>query len=104
VKTTSARLWECLQLHDDDTVTPGQLRSLARRLLELAVDLEVDDIAVERTVAGESMPLTLGERRAAVRALSARGLPVSRISARLGIDRRTVVRLRAGASWPRARA
>lgn len=55
----------------------------------------IDPIAVERTIAGEPLPLNLAERREAIARLDAARLSASAIAAKLGIAERTVVRHRA---------
>jgi DNA-binding CsgD family transcriptional regulator len=57
---------------------------------------DVDEIAVERAVAGERLTLTLRERGLAIDRLTRAGLSARQIGLRLGISDRTVGRYRAG--------
>jgi len=58
-------------------------------------DRAVDEVAVERLLAGDLIESTKAERLEAVRALTARGRSASWIAAHLHIAERSVTRLRA---------
>ena len=73
-----------------------------------AQESDIDEVAVDRLVAGDRPAhTTRAERQAAVEVLSRRGWPVSRIAEYVGITPRSVGRLRARAglteprSWQR---
>lgn len=67
----------------------GPFRAGSRRL-------DVDPVAVTLVVNdGHRMPLTAGERKAAVAILTQRGLMPGQIADRLGVSRRTIQRLKA---------
>jgi ATP/maltotriose-dependent transcriptional regulator MalT len=61
----------------------------------------VDEIAVEKAMAGDRVPLTVRERAIVVRRLTAAGLSARRIGERLGVTARSVQRYRSGetARW-----
>ena len=52
----------------------------------------LDEVAIERAMCGEPLPLTAAERRAAVARLTGRGLSVQRITELLHMNHRAVVR------------
>jgi len=56
----------------------------------------IDEIAVERAMAGDAVRLTIRERGEAVRRLTAAGLTARQVASRLHITTRTVVRYRNG--------
>ena len=56
---------------------------------------DIDEIVVERLVAGFAVPSNVDERIEAVRCLAARGCSTREIAERLRIDMRSVGRLRA---------
>jgi len=57
--------------------------------------LDIDEIAVERAMGGDHVPLTRAERDEAVRRLTSKGYSVRQIAERLGTTTRTVMRRRA---------
>ena len=61
---------------------------------EPTVDTIVDDVAVERAMSGQPVPLTPAERREAVARLTRRGLSARRIAELLHTTSRTIVRVR----------
>lgn len=65
-------------------------------------EVEVDEVAVELAIAGESVTLTPAERRAAVRELNAVGRSDGAIAAALTCNIRTVERIREELSLPAA--
>jgi hypothetical protein len=54
----------------------------------------IDDIAIERAMHGDPVPLTPAERLEAVRRMTDRGWSASQIGQRIGCDKRSVVRWR----------
>lgn len=58
---------------------------------------DVDEVAIERAMYGERLPLNLAERREAVRRLTTRGHSVRQIAERLHLTPRAVTRLRSSA-------
>lgn len=60
---------------------------------------DVDEVAVYRTVLGESMALTVRERRAVADRMTELGYTARQIGERLGITARTVQRYRAIHRW-----
>ena len=56
---------------------------------------DIDEIAVERAMGGDRVPLTGAERDEAVRRLTSKGYSVRQIAERLGTTTRTVMRRRA---------
>lgn len=56
---------------------------------------QIDEIAVERAMHGDPVPLTTAERTIAVARMTARGLTNQQIGERLHRSRRTVQRYRA---------
>lgn len=55
---------------------------------------ELDEIAIERAMAGDPVPLQPTERIEAVRRLTARHYSTAQIAERLGISPRSVARIR----------
>ena len=87
-KTACARCWE-QAIRDDERVVV--LFDLPR---EQAPDPSfVDDIAVERACAGERVPLSQADRRAAVIRLWTTGLPVEQVALRLRMHPGAVARI-----------
>lgn len=91
----------------------GDMTRAAMRPFEIhAVRREdVDEIAVERLIAGDPPEhITVGEREAAIRRLHATGLSDPQIGARIGVSascvfyRRKALGLAANPQWPRTGA
>jgi DNA-binding NarL/FixJ family response regulator len=65
-------------------------------------DPNIDEVAVERAMAGDWVTLTLAERAEVVRRLTDRGLAAHEIARRLRVAPRTVVRYRVRQAGERA--
>lgn len=78
-----------------------QAKAWAARLAD--VPDTVDDIAVERVINGEALPLNRLEQAAAVKRLQRRGVSIHETARIVALDRRQVSRIRSGqAQWSRA--
>jgi hypothetical protein len=64
----------------------------------------IDEIAIERAMSGDMVWLTMPERLEAVRLMTERGWPASRIAERMHATKRSVVRWRAMLAAPAAEA
>lgn len=77
---------------DDDTIDDPAATPLG--LIDSATKHDVDEMAVERAVAGDPVDLTVAERREVVRRLHAQGFNDVQIARRAGFTDRTALRIR----------
>lgn len=82
--------WALPQQWDDDQIDDPAARPW-RVWARTAV---FDDVAVQRAMCGDPVHLRPTERAEAIRRLTAQGLSAAQIAARLGMDKRSVVRQR----------
>jgi hypothetical protein len=75
----------------------GRCRSCGQAARAQRTRADIDEMAVARLIAGSPVRSTPAERLQAVAQLSRRRLSCRQISERMGVSRRTVVRLRARA-------
>ncbi len=78
-----------------------QVRGQSHRL-NRSRDPHIDEIAVERVMRGDWVPLTPAERREVALRLTAQGWPAGRIAQQLRVAQRSVVRYRMSTVCPPA--
>lgn len=88
-----ARCPHCVKHHDRGHVCT-KCGAVPAAALRLSDDGHLDDIAVERAMQGDPVPLTEAERAEAIRRLAARGLSDTAIAKLLHCTARTVLRWR----------
>jgi len=74
----------------------GRRRGQPTATTRLSRDPFVDEVAVERALAGDPVTLTIRERIAAAKRGTKRGLSAAQIGELVGVTGRTVVRYRTG--------
>lgn len=96
--TTEAERWALLfvQAAANPPTVAGFQRATAWVAKREERCLSVDDVAVERAIQGQPVPLNRLERAAAVKRLHRRGASIRETAKVIGVDRRWISRVRGG--------